>query len=221
MFVGDEFVDGATAILDVLQKHRAQGSFFLTWHLVRDALPSPLISRIIQDGHYVGPLSYDQPLYQSIKDKKRTLTTRAEFITDSVNNRNELQGFGVRESAMRFVLAPPEGYTQKMADWAKSMGLTLVSGTPGTCSTADSTGEDDNDFISSETILNSITSKEHDPNGLNGYLLVFHMGSSSRRADKFYNHFGELLDSLTAEGYQLVRVDELLGIGRKTEAELR
>jgi hypothetical protein len=56
--------------------------------------------------------------------------------------------------------------------------------------------------------------KEHesrDPNGLNGFLLLTHIGSGPKRTDKFHNRVDELIGWLKAKGYEPVRVDELLG----------
>ncbi len=48
------------------------------------------------------------------------------------------------------------------------------------------------------------------PHGLNGFLLLLHIGAGPKRTDKFHTRFGELLDDLAGKGYQFVRVDELL-----------
>jgi peptidoglycan/xylan/chitin deacetylase (PgdA/CDA1 family) len=91
------------------------------------------------------------------------------------------------------------------------MGLTLINFTPGTRSNADYTGEVDTNFVSSQAIFDSIVQKEReDPHGLNGFILLLHLGSGPGRKDKFHTRFGELLDYLAGKGYEFVRVDELL-----------
>lgn len=52
---------------------------------------------------------------------------------------------------------------------------------------------------------------EGEPHGLNGFILLLHLGSGPGRTDNFHPRLGELLDTLAAKGYQFVRVDELLG----------
>jgi hypothetical protein len=65
--------------------------------------------------------------------------------------------------------------------------------------------------VDSATILESILRREReDPNGLNGYLLLLHVGSGPGRADKFHRHFARLIDALMTRGYRLSRVDEML-----------
>ena len=66
-------------------------------------------------------------------------------------------------------------------------------------------------YVSSEAILQSIKDYEaKDPAGLNGFILLLHVGVSPERTDKFYNRLDELLDWLKSKGYQLTRVDQLL-----------
>ena len=89
----------------------------------------------------------------------------------------------------------------------------MINYTPGTRSNADYTGEADKNFVSSKTIYESVVAKEReDPNGLNGFLLLLHVGSGPGRQDKFHKRFGELLDYLAGKGYEFVRVDELLDV---------
>ena len=112
---------------------------------------------------------------------------------------------------MVYFLPPYEHYNRDIADWTRELRPTLINYTPGTRSHADYTGEADKNFVSSQTIFDSILKKEReDPNGLKGFILLLHIGAGPGRADKFHTRFGELLDYLAAKGYQFVRVDELL-----------
>jgi len=79
-------------------------------------------------------------------------------------------------------------------------------------STANRTGEADRNFVPSHVIYDSILAREReDPHGLNGYLLLLHVGAGPGRADKMHDRLGSLLDALAARGYRFVRVDDLLG----------
>ena len=46
--------------------------------------------------------------------------------------------------------------------------------------------------------------------GLNGFILLVHIGTDPRRADKFYRYLPELIHELKADGYRFVKIDELL-----------
>jgi peptidoglycan/xylan/chitin deacetylase (PgdA/CDA1 family) len=162
------------------------------------------------EGHYVGPHS-DQHLLYCEWDKARTLRiSRGEFANDLLENVAKLGRHGINEQERCFV-PPYEHYNAEISLWSTDLGWTLVNYTPGTRSNADYTGEADRNFVSSQIIFESILNREReDPHGLNGFILLLHVGSGPGRSDKFYLRFGELLDHLQGRGYELVRIDELL-----------
>lgn len=90
--------------------------------------------------------------------------------------------------------------------------MTLINFTPGTRSNADYTTPDMGDrYVSSAAILQSILAHERqDPHGLNGFLLLIHIGTSPERTDKFYRSLEDLIVTLQERGYRFKRVDELL-----------
>jgi len=210
-FTGHEFAEGGETIASELRKHEAKASFFFTGDFLRATNHRPIVLRLLDDGHYLGPHSDKHLLYCPWDGPKKTLVTRDEFRSDLEANLQGLEAFGVKRTQIRFFLPPFEHYNQQIADWSREMDLTLINFTPGTRSNADYTGEADKNFVSSKVIFDSIVAKEkQDPNGLNGFLLLLHIGSGPGRQDKFHARFGELLDYLCAKGYQFVRVDQLL-----------
>ena len=92
------------------------------------------------------------------------------------------------------------------------MGLQLVNFTPGTRSNADYTyPEMGGKYVSSETIYKSIINYEQsNVNGLNGFVLLVHIGTDPRRKDKFYYYLPKLIKELKGKGYSFVRIDGLL-----------
>ena len=92
------------------------------------------------------------------------------------------------------------------------MGLQLINFTPGTRSTADYTYPDMGErYVDSKAILESIINYEQaSPSGLNGFILLVHIGTDPRRKDKFYNHLPDLISQLKDKKYQFVRINELL-----------
>ncbi|PWU09231.1 MAG: hypothetical protein C5B50_27910 [Verrucomicrobia bacterium] len=214
VFTGHSYAEGAQTILDELQRHKAKASFFLTGDFLADTNFAGVVERIVAEGHYLGPHSDKHLLYCPWYGPKKTLVTRAEFESDLESNLRKIEMFGVNRERIGYFLPPFEHYNAQIVSWAGAMGLTLVNYTPGTRSNADYTGEADTNFVSSKAILSSILEKERkDPNGLNGFLLLLHVGSGPGRADKFHRLFGELLDHLYQRGYRPVRVDELLKTG--------
>jgi len=89
------------------------------------------------------------------------------------------------------------------------MGVLLFNFTPGSGSNRDWAPEDHKSFVPSRKIIDDILAYERkDPHGLNGFLLLLHVGS--HRNDKTFLLLGELVKELQARGYTFARVDELL-----------
>jgi len=220
VFTAHEYSEGADVILDELLRHRAKASFFLTGAFLENTNFGRLVHRMRQQGYELGPHSDRHLLYCSWDTSPKTLVQWHEFRRDLLRNATRLDPSLTlypgnvtwpAASDSRYFLPAYEHYNRDIADWTRETGRTLINFTPGTRSNADYTGEADKNFASSQAILDSIISKEQqDPHGLNGFLLLLHLGSGPGRADKFHARFGELLDYLSGKGYQMVRVDELL-----------
>lgn len=210
-FTGHEFAEGGPIILDALARRGARASFFLTGEFLRTAAFAPLVARIVADGHYLGPHSDKHLLYCAWEAREKTLVTREAFVRDLQDNLRAIEAFGVPRDRIRYWVPAYEWYNDDIAAWSDALGLTLVNFTPGTRSNADYTGEADRNFVPSQRIYDSILARERaDPSGLNGYLLLLHIGAGPGRADKMHDRLGSLLDELAARGYRFVRVDELL-----------
>jgi len=210
-FTGHTFAEGGETILSELARHQGRASFFFTGDFLANTNFTPLVRRIIRDGHYVGPHSDKHLLYCPWDGPKTNLVTRDEFRADLTANLEKLERFGVRRAGVRYFLPPFEYYNRAIVDWSAELGLTLVNFTPGTRANADYLGDVEKNFVSSQAIFDSILKHEReDAHGLNGFILLLHLGSGPDRTDKFPARFGELLDGLAAKGYEFVRVDELL-----------
>lgn len=122
-----------------------------------------------------------------------------------------MQAYGVSKAKAHYFLPPYEWYNDSIAAWTNELQLQLINFTPGTLSNADYTTPDAKNYRSSETIYQSILNYEkRAPSGLNGFILLLHIGTDAQRTDKLYNHLTELIQWLRQRQYQLVRVDELL-----------
>lgn len=210
-FTGHEYAEGAAVILDQLARRGAKASFFFTGDFLRRPAFAPIVRRVLAEGHYLGPHSDKHLLYCGWEASRPTLVTREAFGRDLADNLAELERFGVRRDSVTYWVPPYEWFNDEIAAWSLEAGLRIVNFTPGTRANADYTGEADRTFVPSQAILDSILERERaDPAGLNGYLLLMHVGAGPGRRDTMHDRLGELLDALTARGYRLVRVDELL-----------
>jgi peptidoglycan/xylan/chitin deacetylase (PgdA/CDA1 family) len=211
VFTGHEFSDGGEFIRGVLKGQDVRASFFFTGDFYREPANNALISHLAQDGHYLGPHSDKHLLYCSWDKREELLVSRDEFVRDIKSNYQAMKEYGIGEEKAAFFIPPYEWYNDTIAGWAKDLGLVLINFTPGTASNADYTTPGMPNYRTSEEIFKSIIGYESsDPHGLNGFILLLHIGTHPDRKDKFYRRLGELLDVLKARGYAFVRVDDLL-----------
>jgi peptidoglycan/xylan/chitin deacetylase (PgdA/CDA1 family) len=211
LFTGHEFAEGASVILDELGRRGLAASFFFTGAFLDNPEFAPHVRRMVREGHYVGPHSDGHLLYCPWTGPKTTLVSRAEFDADLDRNLAKLDRFGVPRGSVTHFVPPYEWANEEIAAWSRERGLLLLNPTPGTRAAADYTEDQDPRFVSSGRIVDSILEKERgDPAGLNGFLLLMHVGAGPRRTDKLHLRLGEVLDALTARGYRFVRVDALL-----------
>ncbi|HNW60451.1 MAG TPA: polysaccharide deacetylase family protein [bacterium] len=212
IFTGGDFADGGPHIRQVLARKGIRAGFFFTGEFYRDPARAGLIGDLVRDGHYLGPHSDKHLLYAPWERRDSTLVTRAQFSADLLANYQAMAPFGLPNYAERYFIPPYEWYNQDHVAWAAAAGVTLFNFTPGTGSNADYTTPDMPGYRSSQAIMDAIRAYEKkDPCGLNGFLLLIHIGTDPRRTDKFYLRLEELIDLLQQKGYTLVRVDTLLG----------
>lgn len=212
VLTGDEFGDGGTTIRHTLQKHRTVASFFLTGNFYSNPSFKKLIRDLKKDGHYLGAHSDKHLLYADWIKRDSLLVTEEEFKKDLRANYKRMAEHGVQTSHAPYFLPPYEWYNSHIARWTNQLGFQLVNSTPGTRSPADYTyPEMGARYISSDEIYQSIFNYEKkDPNGLNGFILLIHIGTDPRRTDKFYDRLDPLLRDLKCKGYTFVTITALL-----------
>jgi peptidoglycan/xylan/chitin deacetylase (PgdA/CDA1 family) len=210
IFTGDEFGESTAPILDALRARRIKGSFFVTGNFLRTAQFKPLVRRIVHEGHYLGPHSDSHLLYCDWEERDRSLVTERVFTADLRKNIAALRAVGGARNGEPVYFVPPyEWYNRDQMAWSRKAGVELLNFTPGSGSNRDYMREDHERFVSSQKILADIFAYEQkDPHGLNGFLLLLHLGSG--RKDPFHTQLPALCDRLKQRGYALVRVDELL-----------
>ena len=95
--------------------------------------------------------------------------------------------------------------------WTRDLGLQLINYSPGTLSHADYTVPGDPAYRSSLEIYQSILDYESSAcGGLNGFILLSHIGTAPERTDKFYRYLEKLIVELKSRGYRFLSIDELL-----------
>jgi len=211
VFTGGSFGDGGEHIRRVLREEDVRAGFFFTGDFYRAPEFDGLIRGLAADGHYLGPHSDRHLLYCAWDDRDRTLVRRGEFRADIDANFREMERLGIARLKGHLFIPPYEWYNREIAAWSRELDLVLFNFTPGTSSNADYTTPSMPEYLGSAAICDRVLAYERtDPAGLNGFILLLHIGTDPERADKLYLRLGELIRELKGRGYSLVRVDELL-----------
>lgn len=209
IFSAHEFGEGGFAIEKSLKRFDTKGSFFFTGDFYRNKQNRQLIKQLVSDGHYLGAHSDRHLLYADWNKRDSLLVKHTDFEKDLQSNYKEMKAFGIRTQKANFFLPPYEWYNKEVVTWASQMGLTTINFTPGIRSNSDYTTPDMPYYRSSEQIMNDLKQFEsNNPDGLNGTMILIHLGTSPQRTDKFYQRLDELLEFFTKKGYQFSKLDE-------------
>lgn len=212
VFTGHEFAEGGEDILTTLNQKDIKASFFLTGGFYRNPDFEKLLVRINKEGHYLGAHSDKHLLYCTWEDRDKLLVSKEEFIIDLKANYNEMARFGIGFEDAPYFLPPYEWYNDSISLWSENLGLKLINFTSGTRSHADYTDPSMSNYVSSGDILKSIQEYEaNSTSGLNGFILLMHIGAGEKRKDKFYKMLPELLHWLEDNGYSVVPLKDLFG----------
>lgn len=207
IFSADSMFEGAPAALSVLDARGIKASFFLTGNFIRRHQNSALIHRILNSGHYIGGHSDRHILWADWNDERTPLVTEDSMLADVRGNLAALDSMGIPANDCRWFLPPFEwigpGQAATLTD---SLGIKIINPTPGIQIYRDYTTPDMTEYHSSDSILRQLYDYER-RKGLNGALLIMHLGTQEARTDKLYYHLPEIIDSLSALGYTFGRLD--------------
>jgi len=204
VFSGHEYADGYKIVRKTLKKLNIKAAFFFTGDFYRNGKNKSIIKGLLEDNHYLGGHSDKHILYCSWEKRDSLLVNKTQFLTDIKANYAQMEKSGIRKSQMPFYLPPYEWYNDSISKWCREIGVQLVNFTPGTLSNADySIPEMREKYYSSNEIYARIMQVES-KQGLNGNILLFHLGTDKRRQDKFYPRLYGLLLELSKAGYDFV-----------------
>jgi len=208
VFTGHDYSDGGAVIRKTLKRQDVLAHFFFTGDFYRNPENKKLIKKLVRDGHYLGAHSDKHLLYASWENRDSLLVSREEFTEDLKQNYQEMARFGITKAEAPLFMPPYEWYNVEIAGWTKAMGLKLINFTPGTRSHADYTTPDMKSYVDSQTLYDNIlayeASSEH---GLNGFILLIHLGTHLDRTDKLYDKLDTLILELKSRGYQFTLMD--------------
>lgn len=206
VFTAHDLDDGYAAIRKALARQEVKGAFFLTGDYIKNHPEK--VKKLYRAGHYIGPHSNNHLLYADWENRK-TLVGEGEFKGDLSKNTELLQDMGIQYKDKIFLPAY-EWHNRDIVNWSADLGYQLINYTPGIRTAADYTyPEMGGRYLSSKGIMDNLLDKE-EATGLNGYIILVHLGTDSRRKDKFYTHLENTIETLKQKGYSFKRIDELL-----------
>lgn len=210
VFTGHEFAEGGREIINALKGNDIKASFFFTGDFYRNPEFNSLISQLKKEGHYLGAHSDKHLLYCPWEDRSKVLVTRKEFEKDVKDNYSAMKASGIEKENAPLFLPPYEWYNDTISEWTRNLGLQLVNFSSGTRSNADYTTLDMDNYIDNASIMESILDFEQSSeSGLNGFILLLHIGVGPDRPDKFYNLLDDLIENLEQKKYTFKRIDKI------------
>ena len=216
IFSGHEFADGYKIVRSTLKKLNIKAAFFFTGDFYRNPGNQSIIKGLLKDRHYLGGHSDKHLLYCSWQKRDSLLVSKTTFLSDIKANYQEMEESGILKSQAPFYLPSFEWYNDSISQWCKEFGLQVINYTPGTLSNGDYTipvkGEK---YYSSDEIYKRIMLVES-KQGLNGNIMLFHLGTDKRRVDKFYPRLDALLQELLKAGYVFTDLYQSTGIVDKS-----
>ena len=208
IFSADSMYDGAPTIIKSLRQAGVKGAFFLTGHFYE--LHPDIVHQLVAEGHYVGSHSYGHLLYADWDKRDSTLVTKQEFQADMLHCYQLMAQQGITKDQAPWFMPPYEWYNATISSWARQMGLQVVDFTPGTRSNSDYTIPSmGRGYRSSKQVWQGIMQWEQ-LHGLNGHLLLIHLGVHPDRHDKFYRRLPALIKELRKRGYTFVSLPEMM-----------
>lgn len=210
VFTGHDLADGGLTVLKILKEKDVKGSFFLTGDFLRTSKFRSVVKEIKRNKNYLSAHSDKHLLFSDWGNRQGLLVTKDSFIQDLEMNFRELEKLGFRTDNKYFIPSY-EWYNQEIVAWSEEMGYVPINYTPGLRTAADySYPEMGKRYLSSDDIEKGLWEQNKKLNGLNGFIILIHMGTDSRRKDKFYHRLGKIIDKLKKEEYQFVDIRVLL-----------
>jgi peptidoglycan/xylan/chitin deacetylase (PgdA/CDA1 family) len=213
IFTGDEWGEGMQQIRTTLQQENVKAAFYFTGRFYRNAAFQKEIQLLHRFGHLLGPHSDQHLLYNDWKKRDSTLVKKDSLLQDLRNNLAAMLTAGLPdELAGGWYIPPYEWWNEEIAGWLNESGVRLFSCTPGLGTPADYTYPEMGASYKTNKQIRTTLEKtmQENPAGLNGAILLIHVGTDPRRKEKLYHELRDIIQMVKQDGYRFRRIDELL-----------
>ena len=218
-FDGGSTNNAAQDILDTLSSRSVKATMFLTGQFIRKY--PELVKKIALENHELGNHTLTHP-HLTMWSQNRTQTTLpivdARFIANQLSSNDSLLLRLTGKSFAPLWRAPFGEFNKTICRWAFEQGYVHVGWRQGktwmqTLDTNDwIPNEDTPGYRSPQEVLHKImTMAETKPYGLNGGIILMHLGTDrTGREQQVHLILGTLIDTLRHKGYEPVTVSELI-----------
>jgi len=212
--------NAADEILDFLKEKGVKSTFFLTGQFIRNYPET--VKRIAAEGHEIGNHTWSHPHLTTYAENRRhyTLPTiTPETLREQFSKTALLFNKVTGQQMARLWRAPYGEHNQEILTWAALAGYRHVGWT-GSLSLAESmdtldwvADKNSKVYRSAEEIANKIIAyaKRKKP-GANGAIVLMHLGTN-RKDDFPHRKLPEIIDALRKEGYEFVKISEMINEG--------
>lgn len=215
-FDGGSEDNATTEILDYLSEKGIKTTIFLTGDFIR-RYPKQ-VQRMIKDGHEIGNHTKSHPHLTSfaVNRKHDTLPyVTNEFLKQELLETERLFTQATGQQMSKLWRAPFGEHNLMIRQIAAALGYRQISWTYGpnhkSMDTMDWVADPHSDiYLTADEIREKILNfGAGDSNGANGAIILMHLGTQ-RATDQAHKMLPTLIDSLRSQGYELVKVSEIL-----------
>lgn len=209
-FDGGSNASATETILDTLKRQEIRATLFLTGEYMR-RYPD-LVVRMAREGHLVGNHTFSHPHLTtlSFNGRQQTLSgVTGEFLRSQLQRAADLYRLITGKDLAPYWRAPFGEYNGQILRWAAAAGYRHVYWTPRLDTLDWVASPEDPLFKSPRETLEAIRRQaDRAPGGLSGGILLMHLGSERRSADRMDTVLPELIQDLKERGYAFGTVEE-------------
>jgi peptidoglycan/xylan/chitin deacetylase (PgdA/CDA1 family) len=216
-FDGGSTDNAAVQILDILKANHLQVTIFLTGGFIQK-FPE-ITRRILEQGHEVGNHTWSHPHLTSYGADKRHVTlpnVTREFLYDQLQRTAQLFEEVTGKPMAPFWRAPYGEHNEQIRQWAAELGYRHVGWTRGrnwqeSMDTMDWVADTASIAYrpAAEILSHFLAMAENDVHGINGGIILTHLGSHRQDGDHFYMVLPRLISGLREKNYAIVKISEL------------
>ncbi|MBD3344278.1 MAG: polysaccharide deacetylase family protein [Chitinivibrionales bacterium] len=218
-FDGGSYANAADEILDTLNSRNVRATMFLTGRFIMRQ--TPLIRRIVAEGHELGNHTYSHPHLTSwARDRVHaTLPDISEkMLARDLAKANNILRKRVGIEFKPFWRAPYGEKNRQICRWALRNGYLHIGWRQGRSwyQNLDSNDwipdEDTPGYRSPQEFYDKVISMaQSEPWGINGGIILMHLGTERKEKEQqTHTILGKTIDQLRGMGYQFVTISEML-----------